>query len=96
MKAFGGGVILNSKAVTPIQCLHYAMNLPTSTVITGCDSDTVLNQALDAARTFQPLSAQQVAAILASTAPFAAKGEYEIYKTTEHFDGTSQHPEWLG
>ncbi len=96
MKAFGGGVILNSKAVTPVQCLHYAMNLPTSTVITGFDSDAVLNQGLDAARTFQPLSAQQLAAILAATAPFAAKGEYEIYKTTEHFDGTTQHPEWMG
>jgi predicted aldo/keto reductase-like oxidoreductase len=96
MKAFGGGTILDSKAVTPIQCLHYAMNLPTSTVITGCDSDAVLDQALQAARTFQLLSARQVAAILAATAPFAAKGEYEIYKTTEHFDGTSHHPEWLG
>jgi predicted aldo/keto reductase-like oxidoreductase len=96
MKAIGGGKILHSKAVTPVQCLHYAMNLPTSTVITGCDSTAVLDQALTAARTFQPMSTQQVAAILAATAPFAAKGEYEIYKTTEHFDGTSQHPEWMG
>ena len=89
-------MILHSKAVTPVQCLHYAMNLPTSMVITGCDSTAVLDQALTAARTFQPMSTQQVAAILAATAPFAAKGEYEIYKTTEHFDGTSQHPEWMG
>jgi aryl-alcohol dehydrogenase-like predicted oxidoreductase len=97
MKTMGGGIILRSGApVTPVQCLHYAMNLPTSVVITGCDSMEVLNQALRAARSFRPLSAEQVAAILAATAQFAATGQYEIYKTTEHFDGTTQHPEWMG
>ncbi|HKD68986.1 MAG TPA: aldo/keto reductase [Candidatus Binataceae bacterium] len=95
MKTMGGGVILNSGVVTPVQCLHYAMNLPTSVVITGCDSMDVLNQALGAARGFRPMSAEQVASILAATAEFGANGQYELYKTTGRFDGTEQHPEWL-
>jgi predicted aldo/keto reductase-like oxidoreductase len=95
MKTMGGGIILRSGAVTPVQCLHYAMNLPSSVVITGCDSLEILNQALGAAGSFQPMSAAQVAAILAATAKFAANGEYELYKTTETFDGTSRHPEWM-
>ena len=37
--------------VTPIECLHYALNLPTSVVITGIDSMELLDQALEAVRT---------------------------------------------
>src|SRR5882762_1427465 len=48
MKPMGDGIILKSKTATPIECLHYSMNLPTSVVITGCDSLTILQQALDA------------------------------------------------
>jgi predicted aldo/keto reductase-like oxidoreductase len=97
MKPMGGGVLLRSGArVTPVQCLHYAMNLPTSVVITGCDSIKVLDQAVTAARDFRPLSDAQVASILAATAPYADGGKYELYKTTETFDGTSRHPEWMG
>src|SRR6266576_182818 len=49
-------IILESKTVTPIECLHYALNLPTSTVITGIDSLKILDQALEAAKTFKPMS----------------------------------------
>jgi len=96
MKTLGGGIILRSGAVTAVQCLHYAMNLPSSVVITGCDSLEILNQALDAARSFRPMSKEQVAALLAATAKFSANGEYELYKSTERFDGTTHHPEWMG
>jgi len=96
MKPMGGGAILRSEAVTPLQCLQYAMNLPVDVVITGCDSLAVLDQALGAGRSFRPLSAEQVAALLAATARLAADGGYETYKTTDHFDGTSLHPEWMG
>jgi predicted aldo/keto reductase-like oxidoreductase len=96
MKSMGSGFILRSKAVTPLECLHYAMNLPTSVVITGCDSLQILQQALEAARTFRPLRASEVAAILAKTAPLAAQGEFEPFKTTTGFDGTAHNPQWLG
>jgi predicted aldo/keto reductase-like oxidoreductase len=96
MKPLGSGIILKSKTVTPVECLHYAMNLPTSVVITGCESMKILDQALEAARTFKPLGEEQVAAILARTAQAAAQGEFEPFKTTTGFDGTSRHPQWLG
>src|ERR1700686_5316866 len=96
MKPMGDPFILQSKTVTPAECLHYAMNLPTSVVITGCDSLKILQQALDAARSFQPMGKQEVAALLAKTAKAAQSGEFEMYKTSHHFDGTYQNPQWLG
>ena len=96
MKPMGDHFILESKTVTPIECLHYAMNLPTSVVITGCDSMQILNQALGAARGFRPMSLNEVAALLAKTAHAAQSGKYELYKTTHAFDGTYQNPQWLG
>src|SRR6266852_2605086 len=96
MKPMGDKQILNSKTATPVECLHYAMNLPTSVVITGCDSLKILQQALDAARSFRPLRETEVTSLLAKTAAAAAKGEFERYKTAHDFDGTYQNPQWLG
>jgi len=96
MKSMGSGVILKSNTVKPIDCLHYALNLPTSVVITGIDSMPILDQAFEAARTFKPMDSQQLSALLAQTANAASKGEFELFKTTNKFDSTAQHPEWLG
>jgi predicted aldo/keto reductase-like oxidoreductase len=96
MKPMGDGIILRSKTVSAVECLHYAMNLPTSVVITGCESLPILQQALDAARSFKPMGKEEVAQLLTRTASAAGKGEYELYKTSHNFDGTYQHPQWLG
>jgi predicted aldo/keto reductase-like oxidoreductase len=96
MKPLGGGIILESQTVTPIECLHYAMNLPTSVVINGCDSIERLNQGLEAARTFKPLGEKELAGLLAKTATAGAEGKYERFKTTRDFDGTAHNPQWLG
>jgi predicted aldo/keto reductase-like oxidoreductase len=96
MKSMGDKFILKSKTVSPLECLHYAMNLPTSVVITGCDSVDIVHQAVNAAKSFQPLSADQVAALLAKTTQVAAKGDFELYKTSQHFDTTAKNPQWLG
>jgi aryl-alcohol dehydrogenase-like predicted oxidoreductase len=96
MKSMANGIVLKSKTVTPTECLHYALNLPTSVVITGCDSMEILDQAIEAARTFQPMTKAQVDAILAKTKRAAAKGEFELFKTTSIFDSTATHPKWLG
>ncbi|HLG96363.1 MAG TPA: aldo/keto reductase [Bryobacteraceae bacterium] len=96
MKSMGSGVILKSKTVTPVECLEYALTLPTSVVITGIDSQPVLDQALSLGRNFKPLTSEQISAILSKTVQAASRGEYELFKTTAHFDSTAQHPEWLG
>jgi uncharacterized protein len=96
MKPMGDPFILESKTVTAVECLHYAMNLPTSVVITGCDSLPILQQALKAARDFQPLSQTEVASLLSKTARAAQSGKFELYKTSHRLDGTYQNPQWLG
>jgi predicted aldo/keto reductase-like oxidoreductase len=96
MKSMGDGFVLRSKTVQPIECLHYAMTLPTSVVITGIDSEKILDQALEAVRTFKPLSRDEVAALLDRTKEVAMTGKFEPFKTTAHFDSTAQHPQWLG
>jgi aryl-alcohol dehydrogenase-like predicted oxidoreductase len=96
MKPLGDRQIPASRTVTPVEALHYAMNLPTSVVITGCDSMEVLEQALHAARSFRPMPPQAVRALLAKTASAAQAGAFERYKTTRDFDSTVAHPQWLG
>jgi len=96
MKPMGSGWILRSNVVKPVECLHYAMNLPTSVVITGCDSLEILESSLNAARTFRPMGESQVAELLAKTADSARDGKFEGYKTTDNFDGTGHNPQWLG
>jgi aryl-alcohol dehydrogenase-like predicted oxidoreductase len=96
MKSMANGRILQSGTVTARECLRYALNLPTSVVITGCDSLEILEQALDVARTFQPMDAAEVRALLAKTAQAASRGEYELFKTTSIFDATASNPDWLG
>ena len=96
MKPMGDTLILQSKTASPVECLRYALNLPTSVVITGCDSMKVLEQALGVARGFTKLTDSEVESLRAKTSEAAQKGEFELYKTSHNFDGTYHHPEWLG
>jgi hypothetical protein len=89
-------VLLKSHTVAPADYLRYALSLPTSVVITGIDSMAILDQALDVARNFQPLTQAEIHALLARTAAAAAHGEFELFKTTSHFDSTAHNPQWLG
>jgi aryl-alcohol dehydrogenase-like predicted oxidoreductase len=96
MKPMGNKLILETKTATPVECLHYAMNLPLHVVITGCDSLPILEQALEAARTFRPLPPEEVSRILAKTEHAAKTGRHELYKTGDVFDATDRNPHWLG
>jgi aryl-alcohol dehydrogenase-like predicted oxidoreductase len=96
MKCMANGILLKSNTATPVECLHYALNLPTSVVITGIDSMEILEQAIAAARSFRPLSEEQINELLAKTRPAAMSGQFEPFKTTSIFDGTAQNPDWLG
>jgi aryl-alcohol dehydrogenase-like predicted oxidoreductase len=96
MKCMANGIILKSGTVTAIECLHYALNLPTSVVITGMDSMEILDQACRAVETFRPLTGQEVGTLLANTAEAALTGRYEPFKTSSLFDATATNPQWLG
>jgi aryl-alcohol dehydrogenase-like predicted oxidoreductase len=96
MKSMANGILLKSKTVTPIECLHYALNLPTSVVITGIDSMEILDQAFAVSESFHPLSKGEREALLAKTREAAANGYFEPFKTSSIFDSTAENPEWLG
>jgi predicted aldo/keto reductase-like oxidoreductase len=96
MKPMGDGNLLKSKKVSALECLHYALSLPTSVVITGIDSMAILDQAFGAVRTLSSVTKGGLAAILKKTKSAASEGEFEPFKTTAQFDSTAAHPEWLG
>ncbi len=96
MKPMGDGHVLKAGVVSPIECLHYALSLPTSVVINGCESIERLDQAFEAVRTFQPLKAAQMSALLAKTKQAAMTGTFEPFKTSAQFDGTARNPKWMG
>ncbi|WP_272418687.1 aldo/keto reductase [Polyangium jinanense] len=95
MKPLASGILLESGLVSAPECLRYAMSLPTSVVITGCDTAGVLEQALHTAYTFEPLRKEEKETLLARTAPAGRSGQYEPFKNTERFDGTEKNPKWL-
>lgn len=96
MKSLANGILLKSNTVTAAECLHYALSLPTSVVITGIDSMKILDQAFEAVDMFHPLSGEEREALLAKTAEAAATGRFEPFKITSIFDSTAQNPQWLG
>jgi hypothetical protein len=96
MKPFASGILMQTKTVTAMECLQYAMNLPVSVVITGCESLPILQQALDAARSYKPMSEEECAALLAKTKKAGSDGKFEPYKTQTMYDGTNHNPQWLG
>jgi predicted aldo/keto reductase-like oxidoreductase len=95
MKSMGDSNVLKSGVVTPVECLRYALSLPTSVVITGCEKQEILDQAFEVARTFKPLNRTQLDALLAKTKQAAMTGKFEPFKTTAAFDGTAQNPQWM-
>ncbi len=96
MKSMGSGVILKSNTASAVECLKFALNLPTAVVITGIESQENLDQAFQVATNFKALSDQELSAILNKTRRAASTGEFELFKTSAHFDSTAKHPEWLG
>ena len=96
MKSMGAGLILESGAASPVDCLRYAMSVPgVNVTITGCDNEGVLEQALWLATTFEPMREEERQKLLARTAAYAQGGKWEKFKTTQMFDGTEQHKHWL-
>ncbi|MBV9264653.1 MAG: aldo/keto reductase [Acidobacteriaceae bacterium] len=96
MKPLANGVIMKSNTVTAIEALHYALNTPSSVVINGMDSMERVDQALEAVRTFKPFTQDQLAALLKKTEKAAAKGEFELFKTSSVYDSTAENTAWLG
>jgi predicted aldo/keto reductase-like oxidoreductase len=96
MKSMSNGRILQSNTVTAIECLHYALSLPVSVLITGMETMENLEQAFTALETLETFDEEARNRLLAKTSKPAATGEFELFKTTSIFDGTAQNPSWMG
>ena len=96
MKSMGGGAILESGVVTAAECLRFALSQPVAVVITGIDSEDVLEQALRVGAEPKPLTESEIADLRDRTAAVASRGEYELFKTSNKFDATAKNLRWLG
>ena len=97
MKPLASGRIPKGGVIRAEECLRYALSLPTSVVITGCESMSDLEQALRVGDGFSPLSDEEREALLARAAAIAGAetGAVEGWKTTHDFDGTINNPHWV-
>jgi aryl-alcohol dehydrogenase-like predicted oxidoreductase len=91
MKSIGDAVILKSGAITALECLQYSLSRPVSVQITGINKMEYLDQAIQAAQTYDKVSEQEMTAILDRVKPFAMKGDWELFKTSTLFDSTAQN-----
>jgi len=87
MKSRASGEIVKSGIATPDECWRYVTALPIATVISGMQSLELLRDNLRLARTLEPMSAGERAAILDRTREIALTGAKERFKTTRAFDG---------
>ena len=88
MKSLGGnGQPITQGVVTVEEALRFAMSLPVTTTISGIDSLAVLRQNLAIARGFQPITAEEMEALVRRCAAAAGDGHLELYKSTMKYDG---------
>ena len=96
MKSLSNGAILKTNTISAVEALHYAMSVPVTMTVVGCESMANLEEKISVARDFKPLSSQEKIAILRKTAPFGGDGKFEDYKNSHVYDGTFHNPQWLG
>ncbi len=96
MKPLASGALVRKLGFDAVECLRYAMSLPVSVVITGCESPRILRQAIDLARDFTPMTEEERSSLLARTFELGKDGKEEGFKTTDFYDATTRNPDWLG
>jgi len=96
MKPLGSGIIMKSETATAMECLQYALSLPTAVVITGIDRLEYIDQACEAARTYHAMTPEAIRTLRERTRAAARGGRFEPFKTTSIFDATAMNPDWLG
>ncbi|MGA2812004.1 MAG: aldo/keto reductase [Candidatus Acidiferrum sp.] len=88
MKSLGGsGELIANGVATPEEALRYAMSLPVATTISGMDSLEILEQNLEIARNFRPMSADEMQKLRERVRFMASDGRYELFKTSKKYDG---------
>lgn len=87
MKTMASGHVLRADVTTPEQALRYIWSQPVSTIVSGMESEELLEANVATARAFQPMSAEAQAQLLEKTKEAALTGQFEPYKTAPNYDG---------
>jgi predicted aldo/keto reductase-like oxidoreductase len=82
----GKGGPIEKGDVTAKEMLRYAMSLPVATTLSGIANLAHLRENLDVARTFHPMTKEEMSALRERCRPRAADGRYELYKVSLAFD----------
>lgn len=88
MKSLGGNGSIVSKAGIPVEdAIRYVLSLPIAALVSGIDSEKVLDQNLKIVRDFQPMTEAERRAVESRTLAMAGDGRYELFKSSKAFDG---------
>lgn len=88
MKSLGGNGSIVSKAGVPVEdALRYVLSLPITTLVSGIDSEKVLDQNLKIVRDFKPMTADERRAVEQKTLALAGDGRFELFKSSKVYDG---------
>jgi uncharacterized protein len=88
MKGFGGGNgIARGAGLTAEEAYRYALSQPVASQVVGMTTMEQLRQNIALGRRFSPLSEAEQAALTEKVKPFATDGRFELFKSTQNFDG---------
>jgi predicted aldo/keto reductase-like oxidoreductase len=88
MKSLGGNGSIVSKAGIPVEeAIRYVLSLPITSLVSGIDSEKVLDQNLKIVRGFQPMTDEERRAVESRTLKLAGDGRFELFKSSKAFDG---------
>jgi uncharacterized protein len=87
MKPIGGhGEPVQKGVLTAREGLRYAMSLPVATTISGVEEPHILEQNLEIAQNFTPMTPGEMQALRDRCKYYAGDGRFELYKTSIKFD----------
>jgi len=88
MKSLGGNGTIVTKAGVPVEdAIRYVLSMPIASLVSGIDSEKVLDQNLKIVREFKPLGPEEITRIEKSTIEVAGDGRFELFKSSKVFDG---------
>lgn len=92
------GDILRGYRISVAECLHYAMSLPVSVVVSGIDNLEMARENIAIAKNFKPMTEGERSNLLARVRDVARSGRLERFKTTRIFDSKihmDQRQHWM-
>ncbi len=87
MKGCGGdGKMLQAGIVTIEECYRYCLSQPVSVQVVGLAEMAHLQEAIRIGRSFQPMTSQEMSALMTRVKNVQGDGRFELFKTSQRFD----------